>query len=335
MHERTCAFCDHPILYLGPPKGTEVNRRFCFDCLPAISTINKPEYMRRYHVLRRACGMTTGPQVAVSIRLPANHPAKAGRKPALPKWKVERPCEFCSQPFMPRGPHSKYCSAKCLNRNQRRHGRKASSERQAVVPEAPLGSTEAGDSKSQVEGVKRAAMREVLRLWPTGTCGRCDGPLQPWWEVTGTPSPRSYCYACYLEDHAARYKKKNTGQTNCVVCSTPFQRQGSASFVCSPECRAELRRSRVRRHNARRRGAPVGEHYTMRLVYDRDEGTCHLCGDPVDIMTPPSEPMGPTIDHVIPISLGGLDCFTNVRLAHRVCNVSRNNRPLEDVTHDR
>jgi 5-methylcytosine-specific restriction endonuclease McrA len=36
--------------------------------------------------------------------------------------------------------------------------------------------------------------------------------------------------------------------------------------------------------------------------------------------------MGPTIDHLIPVSKGGADVPENVALAHRSCNCARGNR---------
>jgi 5-methylcytosine-specific restriction endonuclease McrA len=33
-----------------------------------------------------------------------------------------------------------------------------------------------------------------------------------------------------------------------------------------------------------------------------------------------NDPMSATIDHIIPISLGGRHCAENVQLAHRICN---------------
>jgi 5-methylcytosine-specific restriction endonuclease McrA len=60
------------------------------------------------------------------------------------------------------------------------------------------------------------------------------------------------------------------------------------------------------------------------------EGTnvCWLCGQPIDLRLPYLHPLAWTLDHVIPLSLGGhpLDMY-NLREAHRRCNSSRGNRP--------
>jgi 5-methylcytosine-specific restriction endonuclease McrA len=65
--------------------------------------------------------------------------------------------------------------------------------------------------------------------------------------------------------------------------------------------------------------------YTLAQIAERDGYRCHLpeCGKKVNMALPGSHPMGPTIDHLVPIAAGGLDCLTNVRLAHRSCNCRR------------
>jgi 5-methylcytosine-specific restriction endonuclease McrA len=61
-------------------------------------------------------------------------------------------------------------------------------------------------------------------------------------------------------------------------------------------------------------------------IGDRDGWVCHLCGCRV-------RPKGrgylaPTIDHLVPRSLGGGGYDTNLRLAHRYCNSRRGNTPV-------
>lgn len=61
-------------------------------------------------------------------------------------------------------------------------------------------------------------------------------------------------------------------------------------------------------------------------IFKRDKWRCHLCGKPVDRRLNGSELLGPTLDHIVPLSKGGEHSKANVALAHRQCNTVKNNR---------
>jgi 5-methylcytosine-specific restriction endonuclease McrA len=60
----------------------------------------------------------------------------------------------------------------------------------------------------------------------------------------------------------------------------------------------------------------------------RDGWTCHLCRLPVDADLDPDDLMGPSLDHLVPKSLGGGGSKWNLNLAHRACNMLRGAEPL-------
>ena len=59
---------------------------------------------------------------------------------------------------------------------------------------------------------------------------------------------------------------------------------------------------------------------------ERDGFVCALCSGPVDLTLNRRSRMGATVDHVVPISRGGLDEWSNVQLAHWICNVKKSNK---------
>lgn len=60
------------------------------------------------------------------------------------------------------------------------------------------------------------------------------------------------------------------------------------------------------------------------ILRDRDGAVYWLCCQPIDFSLASTEPMGPTIDHVVPLSRGGRRrALSNMRLAHRRCNERR------------
>lgn len=55
---------------------------------------------------------------------------------------------------------------------------------------------------------------------------------------------------------------------------------------------------------------------------------CAICDGPVDKTLPPYDPGAPEVDEIVPVSLGGDPlAWSNVQLAHRLCNAKRGNRP--------
>lgn len=68
-------------------------------------------------------------------------------------------------------------------------------------------------------------------------------------------------------------------------------------------------------------------------IYERDGGVCQLCSEPVDFDAHVMSADAPTLDHVLPRSLGGGDEPENLRLACRACNVTRGNRLDWTVDH--
>jgi 5-methylcytosine-specific restriction endonuclease McrA len=55
------------------------------------------------------------------------------------------------------------------------------------------------------------------------------------------------------------------------------------------------------------------EHIDRLVVYERDKGICHICGEPIAGQKWET-------DHKIPLAKGGKHSYDNVGLAHRTCN---------------
>lgn len=76
------------------------------------------------------------------------------------------------------------------------------------------------------------------------------------------------------------------------------------------------------RRRARKRKAfiaPVSRH----AIFQRDKWTCHLCGKRVKRSEQAPHPLAPTIDHVIPLAVGGTHEPANCRTAHFLCNSTK------------
>lgn len=55
--------------------------------------------------------------------------------------------------------------------------------------------------------------------------------------------------------------------------------------------------------------------YTRREIYERDNGICRICGEPL-----PYASGGFALDHIVPIALGGPDTPANIQLTCQPCN---------------
>jgi hypothetical protein len=70
---------------------------------------------------------------------------------------------------------------------------------------------------------------------------------------------------------------------------------------------------------------PISSPSRVRQLRQRDGWVCQLCDR--ELGNPPvwPHPMSVTIDHIIPIGRGGCDDLSNLQLAHRRCNLKKQN----------
>jgi 5-methylcytosine-specific restriction endonuclease McrA len=67
---------------------------------------------------------------------------------------------------------------------------------------------------------------------------------------------------------------------------------------------------------ARVRNAPAVEKVDRRAIIERDRSVCGICGEAV-------APKDIHLDHIVPLFLGGTHTAENLRVTHRLCNLSR------------
>lgn len=162
------------------------------------------------------------------------------------------------------------------------------------------------------------------------------------------------------ERSAARYQPAQAVERKCAVCSATFLGRPNG-MLCSNTCQnrarraskakrgtlvaekaraarryaerypekvAERSRDTARRRRARVRGAELGRNFSGREVAERDGNRCHLCGGRVNLRLKHPHPRSASLDHLVPLALGGSHELANVRLAHLDCNVSKGTRAM-------
>jgi len=135
-------------------------------------------------------------------------------------------------------------------------------------------------------------------------------------------------------DSWSRYKDSRPA-TKVWICGwcnnelvVPIDYTGTNKY--HDECKQESIRARNRAKNVRRRGYRADARMRINEIAERDDFKCYLCGEDVDMSLPRRSKFGATIDHVIPLSRGGSDDVTNLRLTHWHCNCRKSDKFVED-----
>ena len=136
-------------------------------------------------------------------------------------------------------------------------------------------------------------------------------------------------YEDKLNDLISIAIKRNNLKSTCPVCGKEFIK-GKRRKYCSNKC-ANKNRNRIKDNRIDPK-AIVDKDITLQSLYKKDGGVCHLCGGLCDwedyVVRDGVVICGdwyPSIDHVIPVSKGGLHSWENVKLAHRKCNTRKGN----------
>lgn len=120
---------------------------------------------------------------------------------------------------------------------------------------------------------------------------------------------------------------KNASAIHCKECGKLFAPSYGCKrrSFCSDKCSKKYGRKQGK--HKRRSILKQVEHinYSDLNIFKRDKWMCQLCGKKVNPKYIGNHPMAPSIDHIIPISLGGSDTPNNVQLAHRECNRIKSN----------
>ena len=191
-----------------------------------------------------------------------------------------------------------------------------------------------------------------MTRYPDLPCADCGKLI--WRGSNSLPEGQATCHDCRAKrkgfasaaERSSAHGGKRGPERPCPVCGEPFRpcRTGRTedgwTNVCSKHCEnirradmefdpypkdvpvADRNRLRLKRKRAMRRAAFV-EKVDRLAVFERDNWICHICGEPVDKTLSGTDPMAPSIDHIVPFLKGGKDCYDNVALAHFGCNARK------------
>lgn len=158
------------------------------------------------------------------------------------------------------------------------------------------------------------------------SCLICAKPV-----LSGTRR-RKYCSKdCYLEANKRLGRQKywdsvkDKPATKTVICGwcnkqLELPHSANAPRKYHDDCKIQARRARDRIKTVKRQGYRSNYLVTHEEIAKRDNYTCQICNEPVDMSLPRTSRFGATLDHIMPISKGGTDTLENLQLSHWVCN---------------
>lgn len=139
-----------------------------------------------------------------------------------------------------------------------------------------------------------------------------------------------WCSIHRAERKRAETKDNVSAQCTEPDCGRPVRAKGICNMHYKRVLRAEGRiknepfdGDRMRRHYERRTWQKAGESVTVDGLRERDGDDCGLCGQVIDFSLSGRDPMGRSVDHVLPRSRGGAHTWDNCQLTHLRCNLSK------------
>lgn len=113
-------------------------------------------------------------------------------------------------------------------------------------------------------------------------------------------------------------RNRINNEKRCKICGQFFIAKYPNQICCSQECSTK-NQNRNKDRRIYKNGKPDLS-ITLTKLYMRDEGVCQICGKHIDFDCDPNGDDYPSIDHIQPLSKGGLHSWDNVQLSCRKCN---------------
>lgn len=160
----------------------------------------------------------------------------------------------------------------------------------------------------------------------TRTCDMCGKGMR-----TETPQGDARCLECRRSEHGYRGYKRGCRCDECKAGVADRAREFNAAYKAVHGVTYSVH-YRQKRAEA---GPPITSrvrhwitHERRHAIYARDGWTCHLCGGETSRVFSPDDRKSPTLDHLVPVSLGGGNESSNLKTACWSCNSSRGSREL-------
>lgn len=133
------------------------------------------------------------------------------------------------------------------------------------------------------------------------------------------------------QQKSERFWSQSFTQQSVSVCPVCQSLIFDGKKYCSKECRSAFNCARHKDKRLDQIQSRNKDSITLKELYRRKCGVCYLCGGDCDFSDYETRENGvfvagnnyPSIDHIVPLSRGGAHTWSNVELAHRICNTRK------------
>lgn len=157
------------------------------------------------------------------------------------------------------------------------------------------------------------------------TCAHCAAPF------TRRRSDHLFCRTrCSNAANPRRCERPDCGRPHRAkgLCNRHYKDERYPeqryAFPDDPEAKRKRDLAKAKRRRAAQRRADA-ENVDRDTVGERDGWRCGICAKRIDRALAYPHPRSASLDHVVPISLGGPHTYANTRIAHLQCNLDRSN----------
>ncbi len=154
-------------------------------------------------------------------------------------------------------------------------------------------------------------------------CGKCKEtlPLGAFYKNSAeSDGLMTYCSACARTRNRESLARRPGYSQKYYQAHKAYYKEYSREWKRRNNERArELLKGYNHARRARLVEAPCDKTISMDILFDRDDRSCGICGNSVELQEA-------SIDHVIPLARGGSHTWGNVQLSHLSCNLSKGAR---------
>lgn len=184
-----------------------------------------------------------------------------------------------------------------------------------------------------------------------GVCTECGGPMRIGSKTAASPERRrcrdcrranavvlepricELCEETYVPKYRSRQDRPHQQRWCSKSCKTAWQNGARPPYTRRSDIGDAMMRKKARCRARLLRHAQTWDGITDEEILERDGWRCQIPGckrRPIrkDVRYP--HPRSKSIDHIVPLSLGGDDTAVNKRASHLGCNLARGNQMAEE-----